>query len=252
MSLSEGCKESIAVSSDNVNEINKNEEGEVIANVCSMWFIGLVFDKTNVNVDLTYDISSFTKAVHYQAENTNMLREGMTIEARHVRRKQLHQFLSPSLLIKRERTQSGTKRKHDAHPASTLNTHPPAPVKKTKRLSESSTDEVSILSYNDDSNSSNVVEVNIQNGNAANHSQETDRNKPTDKQMAKPEHSPSTSSTIASCYLHTLGGNGLLKYITNLRSAPSAGVTEDLVVSGGEVTSMSKVNGYRRRQIQNY
>ena len=45
-----------------------------------MWFIGLVFDKTNVNVDLTYDISSFTDAVHYQAENTNMLREGMTIE----------------------------------------------------------------------------------------------------------------------------------------------------------------------------
>lgn len=45
-----------------------------------MWFIGLVFEKTNLNVDLTHDIVSFTKAVNYQAENTNMLREGMTIE----------------------------------------------------------------------------------------------------------------------------------------------------------------------------
>lgn len=55
-------------------------QGEVQPNLCSMWFIGLVFEKSNVNVDLTYDIKSFTKAVHYQAEHTNMLREGMTIE----------------------------------------------------------------------------------------------------------------------------------------------------------------------------
>ncbi|XP_063370381.1 poly(A) polymerase type 3 [Cydia amplana] len=135
-------------------EVKKNENGEVLANHCSMWFIGLVFEKTNLNVDLTYDISTFTKSVHYQAENTNMLREGMAIEVRHVRRKQLHQYLSASLLVKRERTASGTKRKPDAQPVK------PAP-KKTKRLSESSTDEVSILSYNDDSNSSNVYELNL-------------------------------------------------------------------------------------------
>lgn len=55
------------------------------------------------------------------------------------------------------------------------------------------TDEVSILSYNDDSNSSNVVEVNIPNGNAS-HAQE---HKQTDKSLSKPEHTPSTSSTIA-------------------------------------------------------
>ncbi|XP_022121773.2 poly(A) polymerase type 3 isoform X1 [Pieris rapae] len=167
-------------------EVKKNENGEVMPILCSMWFIGLVFDKTNVNVDLTHDILSFTKVVHYQAETTNMLREGMTIEARHVRRKQLHQYLSPSL-IKRERTSSGAKRKQDS---STL----PAPLKKSKRLSESSTDEVSILSYNEDSNSSNVYEVNIQNGNASNHSQE-DR-KPAEKPLSPPEH-PSTSNTIA-------------------------------------------------------
>ncbi|OWR49559.1 poly(A) polymerase type 3 [Danaus plexippus] len=129
----------------------KNDKGEIVANVCSMWFIGLVFDKTNVNVDLTYDISSFTKAVHYQAENTNVLREGMTIEARHVRRKQLHQYLSPSLL----RREKVNKRKNE-----TLAVH----TKKAKRVSESSADEVSVLSYTEDSNSSNMYEVNVQNG----------------------------------------------------------------------------------------
>ncbi|KAI8433605.1 hypothetical protein MSG28_015626 [Choristoneura fumiferana] len=148
-------------------------QGEVMANHCSMWFIGLVFEKTNLNVDLTYDIQAFTKAVHYQAENTSMLREGMAIE-----------YLSASLLVKRERTASGTKRKpSDAGPP------PPAPVKKTKRLSESSTDEVSIISYNDDSNSSNVYELNLVNGGAA-HAAEP-------KPAAEPEPAPAGSSGIA-------------------------------------------------------
>uniref|UniRef100_A0A2A4K423 Poly(A) polymerase n=1 Tax=Heliothis virescens TaxID=7102 RepID=A0A2A4K423_HELVI len=172
------------VPSETAPEVKKNENGEIIANYCSMWFIGLVFEKTNLNVDLTYDILSFTKAVNYQADNTNMLREGMTIEARHVRRKQLHQYLSASLL-KRERTTSGTKRKPEpAHP-------PPPHTKKTKRLSESSTDEVSVLSYNEDSNSSNMYEVNMQNGSAPHTATEAVA-KPADK----PDH-PSTSNSIA-------------------------------------------------------
>ncbi|XP_049814791.1 poly(A) polymerase type 3 isoform X1 [Schistocerca nitens] len=75
---------------------------------CSMWFIGLVFAKTeNLNVDLTYDIQSFTNSVHRQAAQIKMLKDGMKIEARHVKRKQLHMYLSPSLL-KREKKASGT------------------------------------------------------------------------------------------------------------------------------------------------
>ncbi|XP_075212061.1 poly(A) polymerase hiiragi isoform X2 [Lycorma delicatula] len=70
---------------------------------CSMWFIGLVFAKTeNLNVDLTYDIQSFTNSVHRQALQIKMLKEGMKIEARHVRRKQLSSYL-PAHLLKRER-----------------------------------------------------------------------------------------------------------------------------------------------------
>uniref|UniRef100_A0A1B6CNZ7 Poly(A) polymerase n=1 Tax=Clastoptera arizonana TaxID=38151 RepID=A0A1B6CNZ7_9HEMI len=74
----------------------------------SMWFIGLVFRKSeNLNVDLTYDIQSFTNAVHRQATQTKMVKEGMKIEARHVKRKQLAQYL-PANLIKRERKVSGS------------------------------------------------------------------------------------------------------------------------------------------------
>lgn len=60
------------------------------------------------------------------------------------------------------------------------------------------TDDVSCLSYNEDSNSSNIYEVNIQNGTASNQSsqEQADRNKPaTDKQI--PSENPSTSNTIA-------------------------------------------------------
>lgn len=176
---------------DTPGDVKLNDKGEVIPNHCSMWFIGLVFEKTNVNVDLTYDISTFTKAVHFQAENTSMLREGMSIEARHVRRKELHQYLSPSLL-RRERLTSGTKRRlADAqHPPNAQanqanNSQPSQPPKKTKRLSESSTEDVSIISYNEDSNSSNMYEVNLQNGTSTNH----EERKPTEKN----EH-PSTSN----------------------------------------------------------
>ncbi|PNF37421.1 Poly(A) polymerase gamma [Cryptotermes secundus] len=71
---------------------------------CTMWFIGLVFAKTeNLNVDLTYDIQSFTDSVHRQAVQIKMLKDGMKIEARHVKRRQLHTYLSPSLLKKDKR-----------------------------------------------------------------------------------------------------------------------------------------------------
>lgn len=73
---------------------------------CSMWFIGLEFAKTeNLNVNLTFDIQSFTETVQNHALNISMLKEGMKLEARHVKRKQLYQYLSPSL-IKRERKTS--------------------------------------------------------------------------------------------------------------------------------------------------
>ncbi|KAL4704665.1 hypothetical protein ACJJTC_016609 [Scirpophaga incertulas] len=116
------------VSTDPAPEIKINEKGEVVPNYCSMWFVGLVFEETNLTVDLTNDISSFTKAVYHQANSARMLRKGMTIEARYVRRKQLHQYLSPSLL-KRESTTCGAKRRHEPPPH--------AAPKKCKRSTDS-------------------------------------------------------------------------------------------------------------------
>uniref|UniRef100_A0A182K1W5 Poly(A) polymerase n=1 Tax=Anopheles christyi TaxID=43041 RepID=A0A182K1W5_9DIPT len=70
---------------------------------CSLWFIGLEFERSeNLNVDLTESIQSFTDSVHKHAVHIKLLKDGMKIEARHVRRKQLTQYLDPNLL-KRER-----------------------------------------------------------------------------------------------------------------------------------------------------
>uniref|UniRef100_A0A3Q3LRG3 polynucleotide adenylyltransferase n=1 Tax=Mastacembelus armatus TaxID=205130 RepID=A0A3Q3LRG3_9TELE len=74
----------------------------------SMWFIGIIFKKVenaeSVNIDLTYDIQSFTDTVYRQANNINMLKEGMKIEATHVKKKQLHQYLPPELVQKKKRS----------------------------------------------------------------------------------------------------------------------------------------------------
>lgn len=83
---------------------NKNDNEFV-----SMWFIGINFKKLEntdcVNIDLTYDIQSFTDTVYRQASNINMLKDGMTIEATHVRKKQLHQYL-PAELVHRGKKKS--------------------------------------------------------------------------------------------------------------------------------------------------
>lgn len=80
--------------------------------VCTMWFIGLEFAKTeNLNIVLTYDIRSFTDTVNRQAVNIHMYKEGMKLEARHVKRKQLHQYLSPNLW-KRDRKSTETRKRN--------------------------------------------------------------------------------------------------------------------------------------------
>ncbi|XP_038155396.1 poly(A) polymerase gamma isoform X2 [Cyprinodon tularosa] len=82
---------------------NRNENDFV-----AMWFIGIIFKKVenaeSVNIDLTFDIQSFTDTVYRQANNINMLKEGMKIEATHVKKKQLHQYLPPELVQKKKRS----------------------------------------------------------------------------------------------------------------------------------------------------
>ncbi|KAJ8290273.1 hypothetical protein GJAV_G00010780 [Gymnothorax javanicus] len=75
----------------------------------TMWVIGIVFKKMegseNLNVDLTYDIQSFTDTVYRQAISSKMFEQDMKITAMHVKRKQLHQLL-PNLVIQRRRKHS--------------------------------------------------------------------------------------------------------------------------------------------------
>ncbi|KAM8858829.1 poly(A) polymerase gamma-like [Spinachia spinachia] len=88
---------------------NRNENDFV-----SMWFIGIIFKKVenaeSVNIDLTYDIQSFTDTVYRQANNINMLKDGMKIEATHVKKKQLHQYLPPELVQKKKRSMAELNR----------------------------------------------------------------------------------------------------------------------------------------------
>ena len=65
----------------------------------SMWFIGLEFEKVgNLNVDLTEGILGFAYAVYQHADSIKMLKNGMQIETRHVRRKELSQYLDKEFL----------------------------------------------------------------------------------------------------------------------------------------------------------
>lgn len=88
---------------DKKQNIQENGSGDSNAsdkpNFTSMWFIGLVFERSeNLNVDLTENIQSFTDSVHKHAVNIKLLKDGMKIEARHVRRKQLSQYLDQEFL----------------------------------------------------------------------------------------------------------------------------------------------------------
>lgn len=72
---------------------------------CNMWFIGLEFAKSeNLNVDLTSDIQAFTENVNRHAINIKMFKDGMKVEAKHVKRKHLSHYISPGLL-RREKKQ---------------------------------------------------------------------------------------------------------------------------------------------------
>uniref|UniRef100_A0A8C9T0V4 polynucleotide adenylyltransferase n=1 Tax=Scleropages formosus TaxID=113540 RepID=A0A8C9T0V4_SCLFO len=73
----------------------------------SMWFIGIIFKKVenaeSMNIDLTGDIQAFTDTVYRQASNVNMLKDGMKIDAMHVKKRQLHQYLPPEVVQKKKK-----------------------------------------------------------------------------------------------------------------------------------------------------
>lgn len=87
-------------------------EGEFV----SKWFIGLMFTKSEgVNVNLTYDIQNFTDIVHKHANS--IYKDGMTIEVKYVRRKQLTEYVPDNLISTEGKS---TKEKRKSGPTKTL------------------------------------------------------------------------------------------------------------------------------------
>ncbi|KAJ8402679.1 hypothetical protein AAFF_G00363510 [Aldrovandia affinis] len=137
---------------------NRNENEFV-----SMWFIGIIFKKVenaeSVNIDLTYDIQAFTDTVYRQANNINMLKDGMKIEATHVKKRQLHQYLPPEVLQKKRKSladlnrSSGGGSKRSSLDSSQLDSSrdtdsgtpfsSPTPVIKPRKLASDTDDSVS-------------------------------------------------------------------------------------------------------------
>uniref|UniRef100_A0A8C1ACJ8 polynucleotide adenylyltransferase n=1 Tax=Cyprinus carpio carpio TaxID=630221 RepID=A0A8C1ACJ8_CYPCA len=79
----------------------------------TIWVIGVVFKKMegpeNLNVDLTFDIQSFTDTVYRQAITSKMFEADMKITAMHVKRKQLQQLL-PKVAIQRSKRKASFSR----------------------------------------------------------------------------------------------------------------------------------------------
>ncbi|KAK0170126.1 hypothetical protein PV328_010726 [Microctonus aethiopoides] len=78
---------------------------------CIMWFVGLLFAKSkSINIDLTYDIKAFVETIEKKAEESNMWKEGMWIEVKHVKRKDLSNYLAPRLLKRERKISAGSHR----------------------------------------------------------------------------------------------------------------------------------------------
>ncbi|XP_066934707.1 poly(A) polymerase type 3-like isoform X1 [Clytia hemisphaerica] len=77
----------------------------------SRWFIGLIFQKPegteNVNIDITAEIQYFTNTVHKQALQIAMFKEGMETEVKHVRKKQLIDYLPANLIRTKKKSSIG-------------------------------------------------------------------------------------------------------------------------------------------------
>lgn len=106
----------------------------------SMWFIGLQFAKTeNVNVDLTLDIQSFTNTVTRQAMSINLFKQGMKIETKHVKRKELNKYLPPSLLV-RNKKKDKTSLTPNCTPLSSPSTTPSSETKNEAKKNQMKTE----------------------------------------------------------------------------------------------------------------
>lgn len=109
----------------------------------SSWFLGVDFNKSeNVNIDLTNDINKFVEVVYKQSTYNKAYKDGMEVNCKYVKRKQLTNYLSLEDLEKyKPKTENqphliGQKRKSDPIPPDSPSRESPEPAKKAKIDSE--------------------------------------------------------------------------------------------------------------------
>ena len=118
------------VTPESLGPLNENENPYT----CK-WFIGLTFTRVeNQNVDLTYDIQSFTNSVYRHALHNKLLKEDMKVDIKHVKRKQLDMFVPQPILMRGRSTE--VKRKSEGKPSAGIG----AKVSQTLTHSKSDTE----------------------------------------------------------------------------------------------------------------
>jgi len=90
--------DSTSDTSDN-NEVKKTlTQLETKSEIETMWFFGLDFNKAEgINVDLTQDIKNFADNVTNSAKFGRFFKPEMTIDTKHVKRKELGKYLPPDV-----------------------------------------------------------------------------------------------------------------------------------------------------------
>ncbi|KAL4237602.1 hypothetical protein ACF0H5_002316 [Mactra antiquata] len=126
------------------------------------WFIGLTFSKIEkANVDLTFDIQSFSNVVHKGAMHIKLYKEGMTVVIKHVKRKELEKYVPAHVLLR-----GGIKKMKKDVRQSTGNLQKPSTQEQCKSLSHSKSDTELLNDRSLDSNqtSSNCNDKSDMNG----------------------------------------------------------------------------------------
>lgn len=105
----------------------------------SSWFLGVDFNKSeNVNIDLTNDINIFVEVVYKQSTYNKAYKDGMEVNCKYVKRKQLTNYLSLEDLEKyktkaeNQPRHIGQKRKSDPIAPDSPSRDSPEPTKKAK------------------------------------------------------------------------------------------------------------------------
>ncbi|KAL7635144.1 UNVERIFIED_CONTAM: hypothetical protein RMT77_014130 [Armadillidium vulgare] len=95
------------------------QDEEYVNKPHAAWFIGIEFKKSeNINIDLTNDINKFVEFVYVKSTYNKAYKDGMEVNCKYVKRKQLSQYLSQENLDRyrgSSRASSTSSHHHQSH-----------------------------------------------------------------------------------------------------------------------------------------